>query len=136
VKALAVAAVTYLGGCTPTARPAPETPIATKSADITTRTIEPAIVDDHITLVDFWSESCAACTVVGGRIAIDIAREDRIVIRKVDVGDGTTSIALDYGVSTLPHWKVYDRHKRLRYVLIGNETLRAPALARELLSEH
>jgi len=113
--------------------PVPHVPVA-KSVAITGK-VEAAVVAGHVTLVDFWSESCAACIVVGGHVAVAIAKDDRIVIRKVDVGDGTTSVALDYDVSTLPHWKIYDTHKRLRYVLIGSEVLRAPKLAAELLAE-
>lgn len=114
--------------------PSSPAPVA-KYADVTPP-IEAAVVAEHITLVDFWSESCAACIVVGGHVAVAIAKDDRIVVRKVDVGDGTTPVAMRYDVSTLPHWKIYDRHKRLRYVLIGPEVLRAPTLAAELLREH
>lgn len=123
-----------LVACSSTARPAPPPAPAAKSLEVTGR-VEDAVVAGHVTLVDFWSESCAACIVVGGHVAVAIAPYDRIVVRKVDVGDGTTSVALDYDVSALPHWKIYDTHKRLRYVLIGGEVLRAPKLAAELLAE-
>ncbi len=123
-----------LAACSSTPHPAPPPAPVAKSLDITGR-VEDSVVAGRVTLVDFWSESCAACIVVGGHVAVAIAPDDRIVVRKVDVGDGTTSIALDYDVSTLPHWKIYDTHKRLRYVLIGSEVLRAPKLAAELLAE-
>jgi hypothetical protein len=126
--------VLLIAACSSAARSAAPSPRVAKSQPITGR-IEDAVVAGHVTLVDFWSESCAACIVVGGHVAVAIATNDRIVVRKVDVGDGTTSVALDHDVSTLPHWKVYDTHKRLRYVLIGSEVLRAPKLAAELLSE-
>jgi len=97
--------------------------------------VEAALVDDHVTVVDFWSESCAACVIVTGMIAVQIANEPRIIVRKVDVGDGFTPVARAYKISTLPHVNIYDRKRRLRYVLIANECLRAPDLARELLRE-
>jgi thiol-disulfide isomerase/thioredoxin len=95
-----------------------------------------ALVADHVTIVDFWSESCGACKVVGGKVEAEIANEPRIVIRKVDVGDGFTPIAKAYEINALPHYNVYDRLRRLRYVLIANDCLRAPQLARELLAEN
>lgn len=97
--------------------------------------VERALIEDHVTIVDFWSESCAACTIVTGMIAVQIANEPQIVVRKVDVGDGFTAVARAYQVSTLPHIKIYDRKRRLRYILIANECLRAPTLARELVRE-
>lgn len=106
-------------------------PPAVKSAAATN--VEP--VAGHVTLVDFWSESCAACVVVGGMIAVKIAKEDRVVVRKIDVGDGFTPIAKQYDIRALPHWDVYDTRGRLRYRLIGPECLRAPQLAAELLAE-
>ena len=90
---------------------------------------------EHITLVDFWAEWCAACDEVELQIGSAIKDDARIVVRKVDIGDGTGPVALEHKVSTLPHWQVYDRWKRLRYVLIGNDVLRAPTLAAELLRE-
>lgn len=96
-------------------------------------TVEP--VAGHVTLVDFWSESCEACVVIGGMIAVKIAKDDRVVVRKIDIGDGFTPIAKQYDITTLPHWDVYDTKRRLRYRLIGPECLRAPQLAAELLAE-
>lgn len=113
------------------AQPAPPPPPAVKYAAATK--VEP--VEGHVTLVDFWSESCEACVVVGGMIAVKIAKDDRVVVRKIDVGDGFTPIAKQYEITVLPHWDVYDKHQRLRYRLIGPECLRAPALAAELLAE-
>jgi hypothetical protein len=68
-------------------------------------------------------------------IAVKIAKEDRVVVRKIDVGDGFTPIAAQYAVTVMPRWDVYDTHQRLRYRLIGPECLRAPQLATELLAE-
>jgi thiol-disulfide isomerase/thioredoxin len=130
---VAVAAALACGQ--PSRAPQPPSAPVAKSAAISGPQVEPALVAGHVTLVDFWSESCAACEVVTGMIAIAIAKDDRIVIRKVDVGDGMTAVALAYEIGALPHWKIYDTHKRLRYVLIGKECLRAPTLARELLAE-
>jgi hypothetical protein len=97
--------------------------------------VEDALVPGYVTIVDFWSTSCEACTIVTGMIAVQIAKQPEVIVRKVDVGDGFTAVAKAYDIGTLPHVNVYDRKQRLRYRLIGPEALRAPALARELLAE-
>ncbi|HEX5060041.1 MAG TPA: thioredoxin family protein [Kofleriaceae bacterium] len=97
--------------------------------------VEDSLVDGYVTIVDFWSTSCEACTIVTGMIAVQIAKQPQVIVRKVDVGDGFTAVAKAYDIGTLPHVNVYDRKRRLRYRLIGPEALRAPTLARELLAE-
>ena len=111
-------------------------PPPAKSADVAGPRVEDATVAGYVTLVDFWGESCAACKVVEGKIGTEIAKNDRVIVRKVDVGDGFTPIAQAYTVSVLPHWHIYDTKRRLRFILIGPECLRAPTLAAELLAEH
>ena len=97
--------------------------------------VEDALPAGYVTIVDFWSTSCEACVVVTGMIAVQVAKQPLIVVRKVDVGDGFTPVAKAYDIGTLPHVNLYDRQRRLRYRLIGPEATRAPALARELVSE-
>ena len=118
--------------CSSAQQPAPAPP---KTAAYTGARVEDSTVAGYVTLVDFWSESCAACTVVEAKIADKIASNDRVIVRKVDVGDGFTPIAQAYKVNALPHWKVYDTKRRLRFILVGPDCLRAPELANELLSE-
>lgn len=97
--------------------------------------VKGALVPGYVTVVDFWSESCGACTTVAGMLAVRIANEPRIVVRKIDVGDGFTEVAHAYDIGALPHFQIYDRERRLRYVLVGGDCLRAPDLARKLLAE-
>ncbi len=97
-------------------------------------------VEDHlwpryVTVVDFWADHCGACVVVAGMLAVQIANEPRILVRKVDVGDGFTPVAQAYKIGALPHFRLYDKHRRLRYVLVGNDTLTAADLAKQLLAE-
>jgi thiol-disulfide isomerase/thioredoxin len=97
--------------------------------------VNAALVAEYVTIVDFWSESCGACKVVAEKIAPAIAEQPRVVVREVDVGDGVGPLAHAYDIGALPHYNVYDRERRLRYVLVGNDCLRAPQLARELVAE-
>ena len=128
------ALLAVLVACSSAPKPPPVAPPA-KSIDFTGARVEDATVEGYVTLVDFWSESCAACTVVGGMIAVKIAPNDRVIVRKVDVGDGLGPISQTYNISALPHWKVYDTHRRLRFILVGPDCLRAPELAAQLLAE-
>lgn len=93
------------------------------------------LVADYVTIVDFWADSCGACKVVGAKVSAAIANDARVIIREVDVGDGLGPLAQAYEIGALPHYNVYDRARRLRYVLVGNDCLRAPELARALLAE-
>jgi thiol-disulfide isomerase/thioredoxin len=100
----------------------------------------PVNVDDitvagYVTVVDFWSEPCGACVVVGGMLAVQTAKDPLVVIRKIDVGDGFTPVAQAYKIGALPHYRVYDKQRRLRYDLVGNDCLKAPDIARELVAE-
>jgi thiol-disulfide isomerase/thioredoxin len=126
--------VLVLGACGGARVPAPEKTSLLNASGQLVR-VEDKVVAGYVTIVDFWSTSCEACVIVTGMIAVQIAKQPRIVVRKVDVGDGFSPVAKAYDIVTLPHVDVYDRERRLRYRLIGPEALRAPALARELLAE-
>jgi thiol-disulfide isomerase/thioredoxin len=89
----------------------------------------------YVTVVDFWSESCEACVELGGMLAVGVAQDPRVVIRKIDVGDGFTPVARAYQIDALPHYLIYDRQKRLRYDLVGADCKDASAIARKLAAE-
>ena len=119
--------------------PGPVGPPPEKSTQIN-KPGEPVALEAHlpagyVTVVDFWGEHCGACVVVGGMLAVGVAQDDRVVIRKIDVGDGFTQVAKDYDISALPHYRIYDKQKRLRYDLVGNDCVKASELARGLAAE-
>lgn len=117
--------------------PAPSPPI--KSAQINKPgeliDVAASLPAGYVTVVDFWGEHCGACVIVGGMLAVQVALDDRIVIRKVDVGDGFTPVATHYKIGALPHFRVFDKKGAMRYVLVGNDTLKAPELAKQLADE-
>ena len=123
-----------LAACGGAQAPAPEKTVQLNASGAMVR-VEDAVPAGYVTIVDFWSTSCEACVIVTGMIAVQVAKQPQIVVRKVDVGDGFTAVAKAYEIVTLPHVNVYDRNQRLRYRLIGPEALRAPDLARELVAE-
>lgn len=97
--------------------------------------VDRALLPGYVTVVDFWGDHCGACVVVGGMLAVQVAQDPRVLIRKIDVGDGFTPVAKAYDIGALPHFRVFDKHKKLRYVLVGNDTLKAPELAKQLAAE-
>jgi thiol-disulfide isomerase/thioredoxin len=145
----AVVAVIAGGGCGPAAAPAApaapaavEAPRADKPDKIVQLNAPGAAVDvaaalpaGYVTVVDFWSQSCEACGPLGQRLETGVADEPRVVIRKVDVGDGDTPVAAAYQIAALPHFFIYDKQKRLRYDLIGPDCLAAARYARQLAAE-
>jgi thiol-disulfide isomerase/thioredoxin len=89
----------------------------------------------YVTVIDFWSETCGACEVATAKLESTTVDADRVLIRKVDVGDGFTPVAEAYGVGALPHLNVYDKTGKLRYKLVGNESMTAGDKAKELMAE-
>lgn len=88
-----------------------------------------------ITIVDFRADWCKACGRLEAMIVADLAGDGDIVLRKVDVGDGQTPVARAYDIHGLPHVNIYDRDRRLRYVLVGDDTIRTVEVARSLRSD-
>lgn len=119
------------------AAPAPRPPdkIVQLNAPGAAVDVAAALPAGYVTVVDFWSESCEACGPLGQRLETGVADEPRVVIRKVDVGDGDTPVAAAYQIAALPHFFIYDKQKRLRYDLIGPDCLAAARYARELAAE-
>jgi hypothetical protein len=94
-----------------------------------------ALPAGYVTVVDFWSVSCEACIVQGERLTTGVADEPRVLIRKVDVGDGDTPVAAAYKIAVLPHFFIYDKQKRLRYDLLGPDCGEATKYAKQLAAE-
>jgi hypothetical protein len=64
-----------------------------------------------------------------------VADEPRVLIRKIDVGDGLTPVARANNIAALPHFFIYDKRKQLRYDLLGGDCEQASKYARQLAAE-
>ena len=117
------------------AQPVPPEPAKTAQLNRPGELVQVELLAGYVTVVDFWGEHCGACVVVSGMLAVQVAQEPRVLIRKIDVGDGFTPVAKAYDIGALPHFRVFDKHKTLRYVLVGNDTLNASELAKQLAAE-
>ena len=136
---LALVLVTACGAAAPPVTSEAPVPVPVKEIDLNHDAalvkVEDSTVQGFVTIVDFWSESCGACVEVHARVAAGIADQQKTILRKVDVGDGFTAVAHAYDISALPHYNVYDTKRRLRFILVGSDCLRAPDLAKQLLAE-
>jgi thiol-disulfide isomerase/thioredoxin len=94
-----------------------------------------ALPPGYVTVVDFWSVTCEPCKTLGAMLETGVADEPRVVIRKVDVGDGDTPVAATYKIAALPHFFIYDKQRRLRYDLVGPDCTQAAIYARQLAAE-
>jgi thiol-disulfide isomerase/thioredoxin len=97
--------------------------------------VEASFVPGYVMVVDFWATWCGACKVMEAELMKQIADEPRILVRKVDVGDGDTPVADHYQIGPLPHLRVYDTHGELKWQLKGNDALTAGQKAKEVLAE-
>lgn len=140
-RAMALAALGVLA-CSPAqpppaAPPAPRPPVRTVQLNAPGEPVDvaAALPAGYVTVVDFWSQSCEACGPLGKLLDDGVAGEPRVVIRKVDVGDGDTPVARAYQIAALPHFFIYDKQKRLRFDLVGPDCTEAAKYARQLAAE-
>jgi len=132
VAAFALAAC---GHSASSSTPVPAEPIKSVQLNEPGEMVKVELLAGYVTVLDFWGEHCGACVVVSGMLAVQVAKEPRVLIRKIDVGDGFTPVAQAYEVGALPHFRLFDKRKKLRYVLVGNDTLKASELAKQLAAE-
>jgi len=97
--------------------------------------VEAGTVDGMITIVDFRADWCKSCDRLENMVVTDIESDHDIILRTVDVGDGDTPVARAYDIHGLPHVNIYDRDRRLRQVLVGDDTIRTVEVARSLRSD-
>jgi thiol-disulfide isomerase/thioredoxin len=139
LAALATLAALALAAChpAPAVAPAPPPPDKTLQLNAPGEPVDiPAVLPaGYVAVVDFWSDTCQACIIYGGMLAVGVAKDPRIVVRKIDVGDGFTPVARTYQIGALPHFLIYDKRKRLRYDLVGPDCEQASEFARQLASE-
>lgn len=133
----AFGAMVVLAACSHAAAPAPAPPPKSVQLNAPGEPVDIAKVlpAGYVTVVDFWSESCHACVTIGGMLAVGVAKDPRVVIRKIDVGDGFTPVARAYQIGALPHYLIYDKRKRLRYDLVGSDCVEASTFAKQFAAE-
>lgn len=97
--------------------------------------VEATLVPGLVNVIDFRADWCGACVEVDAELRATVTGDPRIVVRRVDIGDGQTAIAGAYRIRGLPHVVIVDRRGDIRYRLIGTEAREAGALARRVADE-
>lgn len=131
-----LAAFAALFACHPSPRsPAPPPPpkVLQLNAPGALVDLSAHLTPGYVTIVDFWADWCGACADVDAAITAAIADHPRILLRRVDVGDGDTPVARAYDAGALPYVHVYDHTGALRYALRFDDAFTAGDRAVALL---
>jgi thiol-disulfide isomerase/thioredoxin len=131
------AAALWLAACASSPPPAapPVKVAALNTAPGAMVDVEQSLPAGYVTIVDFWADYCAACKTLEAEVLAGIADTPSIIVRKVDVGPGDSEVARAYKIGGLPHLRIFDRHRRLRYMLVGDDAHQAAAAAKKLSAE-
>lgn len=137
MKLLAAVSLVLAMSCGNAQRTATEAPPPPKHLQVNKpgEMVRVALEPGYVMVIDFWGAHCAACEVVGAKLEAGVKNDPKILIRKIDIGDGFTPVAEAYEITTLPHFRIFDKRGKLRHMLVGNETVRASELAKQLAAE-
>jgi thiol-disulfide isomerase/thioredoxin len=69
----------------------------------------------NITIVDFYADWCGPCKMITPTIQ-QLAADPEVAVRKIDIVDWGSAVAMQYHVSVLPYVQVYGRNGKL----VGN----------------
>lgn len=82
--------------------------------------LAPHLVAGQITLVDFYSEFCPPCVRIAPALEKLAAARPDLVVRKLDINrpgvqgiDWGSPLAQQYGLNSIPHFKIYDAQGKL-----------------------
>jgi len=71
--------------------------------------IEAHLVPGKLVLFDFYADWCMPCRIIKPRIEkLAAGFPDQLAVREVDVIDWDSPVARQYGISVLPHLKLFD----------------------------
>jgi len=70
--------------------------------------IHDALVPGKYTIFDFYADWCAPCRALDPELRRLASKRPDIAVRKVDIVDWESAVVRQYGVTALPHMKIYD----------------------------
>jgi len=66
------------------------------------------LVPGKYTIFDFYADWCAPCRMLDPKLRKLAAERDDVALRKVDIIDWSSAVVKQYGVTDLPHLRIYD----------------------------
>lgn len=76
------------------------------------------VVPGQVTIVDFFADWCGPCKRVAPRLDLLARQDGEVYLRKVDIVRWGSDVAMQYGISSIPHIRVYNRDGQM----VGNPT--------------
>ena|SRR6266850_2082671 len=70
--------------------------------------IDDQLVAGKYTIFDFYADWCAPCRALDPELRRLASRRHDVAVRKVDIVDWESAVVRQYGVTALPHMKIYD----------------------------
>jgi thiol-disulfide isomerase/thioredoxin len=66
------------------------------------------LVPGKYTIFDFYADWCAPCRALDPELRRLASKRPDVAVRKVDIVDWESAVVRQYGVTALPHMKIYD----------------------------
>ena len=100
------------GAPVPMATNGPMPPIKVNQAGAAIN-LQSSLVAGRINIVDFYADWCGPCRQMAPVLEGFVAKNPRYCLLKVDIKDWKSPVALQYGLRSIPHIKIFDERGRL-----------------------
>jgi thiol-disulfide isomerase/thioredoxin len=73
----------------------------------------------NVTVVDFYADWCGPCRRLAPSLEQMAMSDPQVALRKIDIGNGATPVALQFNIHSVPQVNVYNRGGRLVGTVVG-----------------
>jgi thioredoxin-like negative regulator of GroEL len=79
------------------------------------------LVLGHVTVVDFYADSCGPCRQLSPRLEQMARTDPEIALRKIDIVNWKTPVVKQYNIRSIPQVNIYNRCGRLVGTVVGTD---------------